>query len=1174
VSPLTPEEELLVATAETLRNDRANAIVSYYNNRMSYFEMIELDGDGTDEEDIQARFKAWQDLIKEHHEVLQELYGYVTGSYLPDDEGVIETGEWWSNADSSAQTATMFYRDAESARSGNFLYKFNAQSAPHQRSSYILWNQTHSVLGSVDDRSWRNANDSFTYTDTYNPFSTGSSFRMKEPLESYGATSNLVWGRVVHNGNYHYRHDYINDTSYSGTADQGFTNLVISSKTNPINANSIWCSTWEKFRYTFWGGLSPASRPSFDVSATGGSWFRIDGIVSGDWAIGSWYMMWDGSRGWVFHVNNVTVTEVEQGSDPPGYTYTYYTTIYYDSLIGHPSGIQTTNYNCTINPEISQAYKLSFQGNGIDSIWTEVYNTYGSSFTNRLDLISSQVEDVITALGDITSYDYTIINDDTGMTDPGKQDAQDLIDDLTTWLSEFKALVGDTGSGATYVTRDSKWSNTDLDELQDKLRELINFSGYYDSYTTSLISDYRDTVYNLLGDYVKDTVESWNPPNVNAAQHNNKGALSGGFYYWRFTYIDERVNVEEGVLTIQQNSYRTYNRKLDLIDRIENLLSEIVFDSEYDLIPEGFDTSDNEEAVINVDWDDTKAASSYRVERKEGVSGGWVVLDTDYGYHDPGWTPDFTENPESVYNDSAYVRGYQEFGLNIVDSEDSTGLADDFTIYDFYMNIDGTGNQLANIKGMDAQSWEALAKKINDDYDTILECEVVSNDIRITTLIRGSGGSVELTAGPTNDLFTALSTTLDSEVVGQDLLEQGKVYYYRVRVNNGYNTDFGSDGNEDDKDWDSQSEWQTVNYDNDRRINGDAGKITWDPVSYIIASGVEDGLTGSDAHIRIEWNTLPNVNYYKVYRATDEDAGYVYMDDSAINWYEDTSAIPGVIYWYRIKGVGTSDYQLYDNLGNFSGPIETILSTARTSGKRLWQPITLEASRDDFEKVTLSWTSLSGANGYTVWISKAEAGPYMYVPEDNVKKKIVTSLTYEDEYAARQFFSQSFSTLTDGIADTEYDTNRRYYFQVIVTNPNTFEDDVNEYYITSPTGGIWTAQQIADDINNAIDNATCDLYQKEMPNTGEISYEIRIKSSLQGVRASIGVLNANPDRERDLISLLGGMGKPVEGGGAYPVVEYYYKVKGVETAASGEILRESEFSNTSKGYRPLPSFGT
>jgi len=1189
-----------MATLNDNRDERANSIVTYYSGLTSYNNGLYEDGDDTETDKPQMKFKAFNDLIKLHHDELKLSIGYAShaSAYLSSDEGTIGVGTWWNNANSANNTSELFYIDSPSAPE---TFMVNGKSLVSQRHPYLLWNQYSTAIGGVTgmgDFGWKNAASKSSYTPTSNPFIASSYFLLGEPLEHYGNTANLLWGKIVYDGVYAYRATRMSDsTAYTTHADAGFANygssvLNIGARgTSFTNANR-WPSFFDVFRNTQWGSgsnttVAIGSITSHTATAETGT-FTINGATQ-YLATGTWYAIYkaaDVSKGWIIYVETATPVGVAPITD---WTYTYSNAFWPTPITNDFFG---SGWTVDRNPIVDASTKTAITATGKRKIWTSICSQYLTSFKSALDGITTAAQAWSTSLTAIINFDYSVINQEAG-SDLGKADTQTLKTNIDAWVVSWKSLIHDTGSGATFSTLDANWATVSLDAIMTCLDTMVDFTTDYTGTITGYIGTRKTQSYSLLGDYSLGTSEQWEP-NTTQLVYNNSGSLSAGsLYFYRHNYADERLNREDGTLTNAYSGYTLYNQKLLDIAALEVVLSAQTSDYKYDITPIGTTASYDEEEQIVVSWEQTKGAASYDIERKEGYNGTWTRIETAYDYVDPGDTPypDFSHNPTADYYDSAYSKGYQELGLTIADEDDSTGLTSDFTLYDFKISVDGATAVTVSIKGMDADTWEALRVAITKEFtDLSIEAtpSITSGDFRITSNKKGAGSTISITAGTTNNLLTALSSTPDTAVAGTTNLEQGKVYYYRVRVNNGWGDSyvvptaipgslilygtipelrFGSDGNEEDKDWDSKSDWQYSEYSGDKATHGDGGTITWDEPANLAASGVDDGVTSSTSYCRLEWDAAENADSYKIYRATSTDGGYAYIGSTSNTYYNDTTGIAGFVYYYKIKSVADTYQQLFDDSENFSGPIEGAISAAGVRGKKLWEATTLTASTDDSDTLTLSWSAVSGATGYVVYKCLTEDGEFTYLSNDDATELVVTTTTYVDAQAARQFFIKEFSSTSDGILAADYTANHRYYFIVFCSGTDG-SSTVQQYYITSPASGTWTCQSIATAIQASLaaglNNASCSLVLMQNPEPA--TYRIRFTTSLTGTNSFIRILDGTFGSS--LLPILDNMTGPESGQGAYAAIPTYYKVEAVEVVA-GEIVRRSELSNIAQGVRPV-----
>jgi hypothetical protein len=1164
-----------MALIDDLRDDRANAISTYYSSYPEYLSRLAEDGNNTyvsgEDGQVQARYKAFDDLIRLHHDLLQEADGYVTGAELDPEEGTVGTGVWWNACEASNSRAEFYMTDNDYAESKNSLFILNGKDNPYKRHPFLLWNQQHAMIGSHDSKGWKNAPSRATYDNVRNPLRTGSNYRLGEPLEWWGNTNNLLWNKIILNGYLHYRHDRLKDYDYDTDAYTGFIDIFEPSGGRPIGDRTTgyygtnWASPFGVFRYSYWGTGSNTTLSDQTINSTGSNYFIQDGDTSASWNVNDWYLLWTSSSNWrIFLVTDVEVVEYSPGG---GGTY-YETTVSYRSLLGNSLSSSTT-YNVIRDPKVPESNKQSMQSNVYDYIWSHIYDTHYSAFSSAIDDITAGVENLITKIDSIINYDYTAVNEEAGE-EIGKPEAETLKSDLESWLTDWKTLVNDTGSGASFSRRTALWSNSNLDSIKSGtggITDLISFDTDYDGDRSGILGVWLDsTVIDILGNYSLGSEEEWRPDNTTYSK-NNSGNLGTGqqLYLYRHDLASKRVGrSEDGVLFAAWGAYKTWNNKLDEISQLESRMSNIVSENKYDLTPVNVIASTDEEDKIVLEWDAVKAASSYDIEYKEGISGSWIRHTSNYGYVDPGNPPNFEDTPGSKIEIQAHTRGYQEFGLNFTSSDDPTNLNDDFTTYDFYLSIDSGSNKHIKIQGLDCKTWEALQVTIQNlfEEDEIkATCSLESDDIRITSEKKGNGSSISMTAGTINDLFSALSTTPETPVDGTQQLEQGKVYYFRVRTNNGYDVSLGSDGNENDRDWNSKSEWDTSNYINDKGTNGVAGYIIWDEPSELTVSGFpeDNDLTPSSDHIYLEWNGVPNVDYYKIYRATSLDGGYAFIDSTSNIYFEDDTAIPGVVYYYKVQAVSADEYKLYDDSGNFTERLTGDRTGTGVRGKRLWVELTAEASKGDTNKITISWNDLSGANGYILYRSNQENGTFSYVAEDDNSEKIITDTSYIDKSPGEQFLEKRFDSPSEGY--TSFDSNTRYYF-IVVTS-----DTVKQYYITSPNSGTWTIQNIADQIDDAIsevhDNVKCKLVEFNNPSH---YYKLKFETVELGSKASVSITGGTFGKS--LLEILGDLEGSQDGSEPLPEVPSWYQVQGVEIV-DGTIVRRSEMSNKTRGKRPV-----
>jgi len=117
--------------------------------------------------------------------------------------------------------------------------------------------------------------------------------------------------------------------------------------------------------------------------------------------------------------------------------------------------------------------------------------------------------------------------------------------------------------------------------------------------------------------------------------------------------------------------------------------------------------------------------------------------------------------------------------------------------------------------------------------------------------------------------------------------------------------------------------------------------------------------------VQLSWGTAISANGFKIYRATSKYGTYTNIASTANSSYIDTTALTGKTYYYKVRAFGS--YLITTVYGNY-----TNVGSAKTS---LTAPSVI-ASSTSKKTVKLSWTGVSGANGYEVYRAKSKNGSY------------------------------------------------------------------------------------------------------------------------------------------------------------------------------------------------------
>lgn len=133
--------------------------------------------------------------------------------------------------------------------------------------------------------------------------------------------------------------------------------------------------------------------------------------------------------------------------------------------------------------------------------------------------------------------------------------------------------------------------------------------------------------------------------------------------------------------------------------------------------------------------------------------------------------------------------------------------------------------------------------------------------------------------------------------------------------------------------------------------------------------------------IAVTWETVPGAASYRLYRSSDSRAcsankGY---STTTRNSYNDTRAIPGVLYYYGVKAVHSNG-----SLG--------VCSNVDRGYRKLRPPGTVSATEDTYsDRVAVTWSSVSGAVDYILYRSESNAAC-----ASRLGREAITTTSYND----------------------------------------------------------------------------------------------------------------------------------------------------------------------------------
>ena len=115
---------------------------------------------------------------------------------------------------------------------------------------------------------------------------------------------------------------------------------------------------------------------------------------------------------------------------------------------------------------------------------------------------------------------------------------------------------------------------------------------------------------------------------------------------------------------------------------------------------------------------------------------------------------------------------------------------------------------------------------------------------------------------------------------------------------------------------------------------------------------------------KVTWNAVTGANKYYVYRSTSKDGTYSYLGSTTNTYYNNTGAVAGTCYYYKVKAVMTSNENA-------------------TSAQSSYCYITCDLAKPTNVKITLSnnkpkitWNAVSGASKYEVYRKVGDSGTY------------------------------------------------------------------------------------------------------------------------------------------------------------------------------------------------------
>lgn len=120
--------------------------------------------------------------------------------------------------------------------------------------------------------------------------------------------------------------------------------------------------------------------------------------------------------------------------------------------------------------------------------------------------------------------------------------------------------------------------------------------------------------------------------------------------------------------------------------------------------------------------------------------------------------------------------------------------------------------------------------------------------------------------------------------------------------------------------------------------------------------------------INVTWDKVPYADGYRIYRSTSENTGFLSIGTTKGVSFTDTGRLTGTTYYYRVRA-----YRYSGKTGYYGYP------SVSAGGKAALGRVTITSKPAISSKANLTWGKVTGAHGYEIYRSEAEAGKYVRV---------------------------------------------------------------------------------------------------------------------------------------------------------------------------------------------------
>lgn len=122
--------------------------------------------------------------------------------------------------------------------------------------------------------------------------------------------------------------------------------------------------------------------------------------------------------------------------------------------------------------------------------------------------------------------------------------------------------------------------------------------------------------------------------------------------------------------------------------------------------------------------------------------------------------------------------------------------------------------------------------------------------------------------------------------------------------------------------------------------------------------------------ISLQWEEIPHVSGYRLYRYDEEQEKYTLVADVSDNFYVDSGLVAGESYTYRVRGYWTIGGTTY--YGRYSDVCDAVTVPDRVAS--------IETEKVTDNSITLTWDEVYGASGYRL---------YQYQKKDKKYRKLL-----------------------------------------------------------------------------------------------------------------------------------------------------------------------------------------